>query len=157
MASTGYSVITTANVSLVATTAKTILGIKSGAAFGCDLYAVSLGFDGVTATDKAVLVEVCYCTWATNAPGTNSTTRTPAQMYGRVIAHGVTAASAWSAEPTALTPLEEFTISPIGGTAIQNLPLGQTYDCAVGEGFAIRLTAPTSAVNVRATMKWERC
>lgn len=157
MAKAGYSVITTADVALVATTAKTVLGVKAGAAFGVDLIAIELAFDGVTATDKGVLAELCYNTWATNAPGTNSTSRTPAQLYGRVLAHGVTAASAWTAEPTALTVLEEFRLSPIGGQDIIYLPLGQSYDCAFGEGFSLRLTAPTSAVNARATFKWERC
>jgi hypothetical protein len=153
----GYSVVTTADVALVATVAKTVLGVKSGAAFGVDVNAIALAFDGVTATDKPVLVEVCYCTFATNPPGTASTSRTPAQLYGRTLAHGVTAASNWTTEPTAITVLEEHRLTPMGGTEFIYLPLDQSYDCALGEGFAIRLTAPTSAVNARATMKWERC
>jgi hypothetical protein len=78
-------------------------------------------------------------------------------LVGRTLAHGVTAASNWTTEPTAITVLEEHRLTPMGGTEFIYLPLDQSYDCALGEGFAIRLTAPTSAVNARATMKWERC
>lgn len=156
MAKTGYSVPTGGAVALTAATAKTILGVKSGSAFGVDLKKFSVSFDGVTATAVPVLIEVCYCTWATNAPGTNSTSVTPTQTYGRVIAHGVTAAKTWTTEPTALTVLREFLLTPAGGTVMYDWPLGDTWDCALSEGFALRCTAP-AAVNVRATLDWERC
>jgi hypothetical protein len=154
MAKAGYSVGVGADVALVAATAKTILGIKSGAAFGLDLKKASISFDGKVSTNEPVVVELCYCTWATNGPGTNSTTETPIQWYGRVLAHGITAASAWSAEPTVISVLDEFLIHPQTGVMIP-IPLGDTPDCALGEGFALRCTAP-DAVNARAGLYWER-
>jgi hypothetical protein len=156
---TGYSCDTEAAVALVATTAKTILGVKGNAAFGVDLIGFSIGFDGVTASDKAVLCELCYCTWATNSPGTNSTSVTVDTDYGRAVASGMTAARAWSAEPTVLTPFRELLLSPnttASGPLVWDLPRDRTPDSAVGEGFAIRCTAPTSGVNVRATLQFER-
>jgi hypothetical protein len=153
---TGYSTNTEAAVALVAATAKTVIGVKGGAAFGVDWIGYRIGFDGVTSTDKAVLVELCYCTWATNSPGTNSTSTTVDTMYGRAVASGMTAAKNWTAEPTVLTPFDEFQLTPIGGLVIVNFPRDRTPDSAVAEGFAIRLTAPTNAVNVRASMFFER-
>lgn len=156
MASSGYSVITTAAVALTAATAKCILGVKSHANFGLDLTYVQVSFDGVTASAVPVLVELCYCTFATNSPGTASTTRTPSQKYGRVIAVGATAASAWTTEPTVITVQDEQLLTPNGGLVKWRESLGTSADCAVSEGFVIRCTAPAT-VNVRATMEWERC
>lgn len=155
MAKAGYSAATGAAVALSAATAKSVLGVKSGAAFGVDLKKLRVSFDGVTASAVPVLVELCYATFATNAPGTNSTSVTPAQVYGRVIAHGVTAARTWTAEPTVLTVLDEWLLTPNGGLALYDIPLGDTPDSAVAEGFTVRLTAPAT-VNARATLWWER-
>jgi hypothetical protein len=155
MASVGYKVTTSAAVALAAATAKSILGIKAPTGNGMDLIGASVQFDGASGSAVPVLVELCYCTFATNPPGTNSTSRTPVQAYGRVIAAGATAASNWTAEPTAITVLDEFLFHPQAGVVLQ-LPLGTTYDCAVSEGFLIRCTAP-AIVNARATLHWERC
>lgn len=151
----GYSVVTTADVALAAATAKSVLGVKAHANSGVDLTHASVGFDGVTASAVPVLVELCYCTFATNGPGTNSTSRTPAQEYGRVISVGATAASAWTSEPTALTVLDEMKLTPNGGLVKWQFPLGNTLDSAVSEGFVLRCTA-AAVVNLRATLKWER-
>lgn len=154
MAKAGYSVITTADVALSAATAKSVLGIRGNAAFGVDLIGVRLAFDGTSGSAEPVTVDLCYCTFATNAPGTNSTSRTPAQLYGRVLTHGFTAASNWTTEPTVLTVLEQFLIHPQAGAWI-DVPLGTSYDSAFSEGFVLRLTAP-AAVNAAATFKFER-
>lgn len=154
----GYSAVTEAAVALVAATAKTVVGVLAPAQFGCDLRGASVGFDGVTSTDKAVLVEICACTFATNPPGTNSTSATVQQGYGRTITAGFTAAYNWTTEPTVLAVLFSTLLTPIGGTLpIDLLNGGETYDNAVSTGFAIRLTAPTSAVNARAWLRFERC
>lgn len=155
MAKTGYKAVTGADVALVAATAKTILGVKAGAAFAVDLIQFGIGFDGVAAGNEPVLVELVYSTWATNAPGTASTSVTPVQEYGRVIAHGVTAAKAWTTEPTVLTVLDEFLVHPQSGWR-EFQPFGQGWDCAPSEGLALRCTAP-NAVNCRASIRWERC
>lgn len=155
MAKAGYSVATTAAVALTAATAKTILGVRAGAAFGVDLRRITVGFDGVTASAVPVLVEVVYATFATNAPGTNSTSRTAIQTYGRVLASGVTAASNWTAEPTVLTSLEEILLTPNGGLLVVEFAPDKSFDTALNEGFALRCTAP-AAVNVRATLDFEK-
>lgn len=158
MAKAGYSVATTAAVSLTAATAKSILGIRGNAAFGVDLTGVSVGFAGVTATEVPVLVELFGCTFGTNPPGTNSTSRTPIQLYGRVLTHGFTAGSNWTTEPGTLTSqaLDEMLLTPNGGLVKWAWPLGQSPDSAFSEGFVVRCTAP-SATTVRATFTFERC
>ena len=159
MAKAGYAVETSANVALVAATAKTVLAVLAPATFGVDLRGFTVAFDGVTTTDKPVLVEVCSLTGATNStPGTNNTNENANidQFYGRVIVAGFTAFSASTAEPTVLSPIEQLLLTPNGGTYKYDWPLGETPDSAVSQGFAIRCTAPTSAVNVRAAMRFER-
>lgn len=155
MAKAGYSVTTGAAVALSAATAKHVLGVRAGTAFGVDLKKLRVAFDGTTTTAVPVLVELCYVTFATNPPGTSSTTVTPAQVYGRTIAHGVTAARDWSTPPTVVTVLDEWLLTPNGGLAVYDIPLGDTPDSAPSEGFTIRCTAP-AAVNVRAALWWER-
>jgi hypothetical protein len=110
----------------------------------------------VTAAEVPVTCELCYATFATNGPGTSSSSVTPVQVYGRTIAHGVTAAKNWTSEPTTLTVIGEIPLTPNGGTLLYDLPLGDTFDSATGEGFVLRFTASAS-VSVRATMIWERC
>jgi hypothetical protein len=155
MSASGYSIQTEGAVALVAATAKTIIGVKANAASGVQLKSFELAVDGVTASAIPVLIELCYCTWATNSPGTASTTTTPRQLYGRLLTVGFTSAKNWTTEPTVLTVEKEFLLTPNGGLIAYQYPLGQEPDSALAEGLAIRCTAP-AAVNVRATMALER-
>lgn len=151
---TGYATSTEGAVALGAGVAKTILGVKGGAAFGVDWLGYTIGFDGVAAA-VPVLVELCYCTWATNSPGTNSTATTIDTLYGRAVASGMTAGKTWTVEPTVLTPFFEFLLTPFAGLIIKEFPRDRTPDSALAEGFAIRLNAP-AVVNVRGSMTFER-
>lgn len=155
MAKAGLSIVTGGAVALSAATAKCILGAKANAAGTLDLQKIEVAFDGVTASAVPVLVEIGACTFATNGPGTNSTTVTPSLLYGRSTTVGWTAAKTWTTEPTVITVLEEFLLTPNGGLIVYNWPLGQTIDTPLGEGLVIRCTAPAT-VNVRATMVLER-
>jgi len=151
----GYSTSTEGAIALGAGVAKTILGIRGNAAFGVDWLGYRVGFDGVTASAVPVLVELCYITFATNPPGTNSTASTIDTIYGRVVASGFTAAKNWTAEPTVVTAFDEFLLTPNGGLIVKDFPRDRTPDSAFNEGFGLRLTAP-AIVNVRATMLCER-
>lgn len=155
MAKCGYTVPAGAAVALTAATVKSVIGVRGHANFGLDLKKARIGFDGVTASAVVVLCTLEYCTFATNAPGTNSTSVTPAQAYGRVTTAGFTAARNWTAEPTALTVLDEFTLDPNKGLLFYDFPLGDTPDSAVNEGWVIRCNAP-AAVNMRGTLWVER-
>jgi len=151
-----YTAVTGGAVALTAATAKTVLGVKAHANSGLLLNSYEVAFDGVSASAVPVLVEVCYCTWGANSPGTNSTSVTVVQELGRVLTAGFTAGKTWTTEPTTLTVLREKLLTPNGGVIIYDYPLGTEPDCALGEGFALRLTAPAN-VNVRGTLKVSRC
>jgi len=152
MSKAGYVVATSADVNF--STVKSIVGVKAHANFGLDLMEAAIAFQGTSPTNEPVLVELCYCTFATNSPGTNSTSETPAQLYGRVITAGLTGARAWSSEPTTITMLKSLFIHPQAGIVYQ-IPLGQGFDCAVSEGFVIRCTA-ANAVDARGWLTVER-
>src|SRR5215207_1267013 len=112
MAKSGYITSTEGAVALSAATAKSILGVTAPASFGVDLLGFSVSFDGVTASAVPVLIELCYATFATNAPGTNSTSTTVDQTHGRSITAGFISAKNWTTEPTVLTPLREWLLTP---------------------------------------------
>lgn len=152
-----YACNTEGAVALAAATAKCVVGVKAHANSGLMLCGFTLAFDGVTASAVPVLVEVMYSTWATNSPGTNSTSTTPRQVNGRVLTAGFTSGKTWTTEPTALTAcFPEFLLTPNGGMFTYNFPLGTEPDTALAEGFVIRLTAP-AAVNARAGLIVSRC
>lgn len=155
MAKSGYSVTSGGTVALAAGVAKSILGVRSGAAFGLELIKMGVYFDGVTATAVPVAVELCAATFATNAPGTGSTSVTPLHSYGRAIAHGMTAAKNWTAEPTVLSVIQERLIDPNKGVWEWEHVFAVRPDCDVNQGFVIRCNAP-AAVNVRAGIDVER-
>lgn len=155
MAKAGYSAPAAAGVALAAATAKTVIGVQSPAQFGCDLQGFSLAFDGVTASAVAGVVELCRATFATNAPGTASTSITVQQEYGPTITAGFTAASAWTTEPTVLTPIWRTLIDPNKGLIIIERPPGRSWDTPVSNGWAIRCTY-AAAVNVTPTAWFER-
>lgn len=156
MAKCGYRVVTGGAVALSAATAKSVIGVSATADFGVDLILARFSFDGVTASAIPVLCELCYATFATNGPGTNSSSLTVVQTYGRVLAAGATAAKTWTSEPTVLTTIDEQLLTPAGGLEVYDFPLGNSFDSAFSQGFVMRFTAP-AAVNVRATIGWERC
>ena len=156
----GYSVVVGADVSVAAGATKTVLGVLSGTAFGLHLKKLGLGNRGSGSsipTAEPLLVEICYCTFATNPPGTASTSETPVQTYGRVIAHGVTAASNWTTEPTVLSVWDEFPLHP-QQMMKEGLPFGEEFDTDVSDGFVIRITNPAAnpAVTMRPALHWER-
>ena len=158
MSGAGWGVNTSAAVAL-STTAKSVLGIRAGASFGIQVKHYEVGFNGTTATDGPVYVELCYCTFATNStPGTNNTSESAniRQQYGRVLTNGMTAMSNWTAEPTVLTALDDFWLDPNKGLIIYDYLLGLEPDTALNEGFVLRMTAATGTPSVRASLKVER-
>lgn len=155
----GYSVQATTAVPLAAAgTAKSVLGVNATANFGCVLKKYRVAFDGVLATSLPIYVEICNCTFATNPPGTLSTAETLWQNYGKGITGGFTVARNWTTEPTVVSPLDTFTLTPNGGTVIYDYPLGDCPDVGVSNGFVIRCTIPTGgpAVNFRGALLFER-
>lgn len=157
MSTSGYDVHTESAVAMSAATARTVLGVKAHANSGLQLMEFAVSFDGVTASAVPAFVEIGYCTFATNSPGTNSTSCTARQRYGRVLTAGFTAAHSWTAgnEPTTITVGHAFYVPVFMGLVVKQFPLGQEFDTALAEGLIIRVTAPAT-VNCRAHMMVER-
>jgi hypothetical protein len=161
MAKAGYTTATgtigSAGVALVAATAKSVLTVIAPASFGIDLTKYRIGFDGVTASAVPVAVELCDNTLASNStPGTNNTTGTVGQVYGRSITAGFTAFYNSTTEPTVLSSFERLTLTPNGGLIIYDWPQGTTHDTPVSAGITMRCTAP-AVVNVTGGFWFERC
>jgi cytochrome c oxidase assembly protein Cox11 len=144
-------------VGLSAATAKTVLCVLCPAQFGIDLVGYEIGFDGVTASAVPVLVEICSSTAATNStPGHEQHHGTVNQVSGRAITAGFTGFYNSTSEPTVLTPIDRFSLTPNGGTIVRDYQAPNTPDTAVSSGFVVRCTAP-AVVNVNATLWFERC
>lgn len=147
----GYTAEVGASVALAAGTAKTVLSVIAPAQFGVDLISYRISFDGVTAANTPVVIEVV--SYTTDGTGTAGTVN---QAYGRSITAGFTTKYNYSAEPTVPTSLDTFRITPNGGTIVYDYPRDRTPDCAVSNLIGLRLTA-AQIVNVTATMTFERC
>lgn len=148
------------SVTLTASTAKTCLMLITPAQFGLDLKKFRVSFDGITPLDPSVLIELVTSTNATNStPGTNNTSVTPSQAYGRSITTGFTAFAASTTEPTVLSVFEGWTQSPYMSNIWYDWPLGDTPDFAVSVGIGFRLTPGTLTATTHAhiTAYFERC
>jgi hypothetical protein len=160
--SSGYKAHTEGEVALAAAgTTKSILGIAGNANFGIVLKELWFDFDGVTSTNNPVKLAIARCTFATNAPGTNSTSVTVKQSYGRQAGTGFAAGKNWTAEPTVIETVaeEEFALDPNKGLFRYPWPLSDEPDSALGEGWVLRAlveTGDTVAAAIRAGMRVQR-
>jgi hypothetical protein len=156
-----YVCTTEGNVAPTTATLKYVCGVKAHANSGLQLQGFQISFDGSTASAAPALVEVVYTTWATNGPGTNSTSTTPRQVNGRVLTAGFTSATNWSSAPTGgLTPVtpSDLYVPQYNGTLVYRFPEGDQPDTALAEGFVMRVTATFSGtLNVRASLTVARC
>jgi hypothetical protein len=142
-------------------TVKSILGVAGNANFGVVLKELWVDFDGLTSSNNTVKLAIARCTFATNAPGTNSTTVTVKQSNGRHAATGFAAGKSWTAEPTVIETVaeEEFSLDPNKGLFRYPWPLGDEPDSALGEGWLLRAlieTSDTVSAAARAGMRFCR-
>lgn len=148
---------TGAAVALAAATAKSVIGVRAPSNSQVYVKRYRLSFDGVTASAVPAFIEICQATFATNGPGTNSTSVTPVLLSGRSTAVGATAAKNWTTEPTVLTAIEEFNLTPNAGVLFYDFPLQDEPDSAdINQGFVVRVTA-TATVNIRSGLVFGRC
>lgn len=154
MASIGYT-IQSASAALTASATKTVVVARAGATFGIQALKWGVSFDG-SAAAAGIQCQLVYVTFATGTPGTNSTTITPLQMYGRVLAHGMTAAGHWTTEPTVVTVLESKYIQQSGAYEWA-IPLGKEPETAFSEGLGVRVITPAAVTpNCSAFIQVER-
>lgn len=151
----GYAVEIGSGVALTPGAPKTVVMITPGSAVALRLVEWAIGFDGTTAANVPVLVELLEWNGATLG---NKTNATPQQTYGESTA--TTLASGFvnfTTESTVLTSIKEYLITPNGGLVIMQAPLGRelTITTSLGaiKGFLLRCTAQ-QAVNVRGYMEY---
>lgn len=132
-------------------TAKSILNVIAEAGGHIRLTEIGVGLDA-TPTDP-VLVELCHSTQATAGSSSAVTPRLAnGGMSGAVV--DSSAAKNYTAEPTALTPIREWTI-PDKAPLIIQFPLGREPGSNVADGLVLRLTNPTgTSPNARAYMEF---
>lgn len=135
----------------VTATPKSILGVKAAANIALRAWKIAVSCDGVDATKGPALIEICSCTFATNGPGTNSTSVTPAKEdTGRDETVQCTAARAWSAEPTVLTVAGQFNVPTFNGVVIATL----NNIIPGGAGLVVRVTLPSGVTNNCSITLW---
>lgn len=87
-----------------ATGIKTALGGKAASAVCVKVLETAFSFDGSTSTATPAQCEFDQITFATNGPGTNSASATPAKKdTGRAETIQSSWASTWTAQPTVIT------------------------------------------------------
>ena len=135
---------------IAATTAETLIQIVTPSTRRAELIRWGVSFDGVTATDAAVDVELLRQTTA----GTASA-QTPLLLNPADPAALCSAQITFTAEPTAGDILEAHQVTPIGGLLVVEYARDERPVMAVSTRLALRATAPTSGVNVTAFMVWQ--
>lgn len=132
-------------VALTATTAKSVLGIKAAANVPVKATEVQISFDGATSSNAPAVCESMQSTFATNGPGTNSTSVTPPKRdTGRAETIQATAAKTWTAEPTVLTLQRVIDIGQFNGVYHNIFPFDTPFIIIGGQGLVLRLTSPNN-------------
>lgn len=136
-------------------TAKTILSVIAGTGKMVALTEVCCSFDGTTASEKPILVELCRSTQAGAGTSTSVTLRSVRGNPNGT--SGSTAAKNFSVEPTTVTPVREWLVDPNKGMLLVQEPLGREPVSLDGDALLLRMTIPSAgaAVNTRAYMEIE--
>jgi hypothetical protein len=139
-------------IALSAATTRTCAAIVAAASDEVQLIEMAVSFDGVTASAVPVLVELCD--YDVTSTGTR-TTGTPFQIRGQRSAVSTAYFHSYTgAEPTVLTPVYKWYVTPNGGLLHLQWPLGREPSTVIAKGLALRCTAPAT-VNVSVAMIWE--
>lgn len=138
------------SVALSGATAKTVIGVQAAANIALKLLEASASFDGATSTNAPAVVDFNRVTFATNAPGTNSTAITEANTKrdpGRAETPQMQAGHTWTVEPTVLTAQHSKDVGQFNGLYHYIAPFSAPHIIVGGQGFCITITSP-NAVNV---------
>lgn len=136
--------------------AKTVLNVIAGANQPVSIFEWGVSFDGVTSSAVPATVELCQSTQATAGTGAASP---PAivQVGGKTITAQVTSAHNFTAEPTALTTVEQVFVPQFMGYWVNKYPLGLEPDTDLSGGtvraLAIRVNV-TANVNCLAYIRF---
>lgn len=146
-----YTVESAGDIALSAATAKSTLAVINAANALHRIIEMSASFDGQTAGNEPVTVELCRSTQAT--AGT-STAHTIAQSGGPVRTVQASGQRNYTAEPTVLTSIKRWLVHPQTSFTLQ-FPLGrEPEEPTTSDAYIIRCTAP-DAVNFQGYLEFE--
>lgn len=138
-----------------ATGAKTCLNVIAGANQACNILEWGISMDGATSTAVPATVQLCQSTQATAGTSAGSV---PAvvQTTGRSKTAQFTVGHNYTAEPTALTVIEQYFVPQFNGMFARAYNLGQEPETDFSGGtvkaLALRINT-TATVNVLAWMR----
>ena len=142
-------------VALAAAVAKSLVGVKAPANQAIFIMEVAVSFDGATSSNPSVVVDLGRCTFATNSPGTASTTYTPSKKDpGRGETPQSAGAVNWTTEPTVITPFRTIDVPQFGGVYHYICPITAPLVVAGGQGFVVRANSP-QVVNASGFVEFE--
>lgn len=144
--------IDSADISLVAATAKTALQLVAGATRRSKIKEIGVSFASVTSTDAPVLAEL-----RTQSTAGTSSAFTPFPLVPDDPAAIQTARNLFTVEPTdvALVYPGPWRVTPVGGLFIYQWPEGEELRVAISTRVGLRLTSPAALSNVRAYMIYQ--
>jgi hypothetical protein len=130
---------------LTGSAAKTVVGVQAPANIAVKFLEAKISFDGAVSTNTPVTVEIAKSTFATNAPGTASTTATKHKRDpGRQETIQSLAATNWTTEPTVLTVEDTCYVGQYNGLYHYIAPFASPIIVPGGQGIVIRVTSPNN-------------
>lgn len=145
MAYNRFDISPAATVACVASTKKTVLGVAAASNIVLKLLEMSESFDGAVSSNAPAITEMDQITFATNAPGTNSTSATPAkQDTGRGETVQATAAYNWTTQPTVITQQYPLDLGQYNGVYHYVYPQTAPQLIIGGKGAGISITTPNN-------------
>lgn len=144
-----------AAVALTAATPKTVVGFVAPTNIAEKIIGWEWYANGSTSTAVPITVELCQCTFATNAPGTNSTSVTPRKANTNMAeTFQLAAAVNWTAEPTVITVVQTKYLPAYNGKDSKYSPFDPLFIVPGAAGWLVRMTAPAN-VTVSGTITFE--
>jgi hypothetical protein len=133
------------SVALTGTTAKTVAGVKAATNVAVTVLENRFSADGATSSNAPAVVDLARCTFATNSPGTNSTSFTPLKREpGRAETVQATAGYTWTTEPTVITAQNTMDVGQFNGLYHYINPYNIPFVVAGAAGWVIRANSPNN-------------
>ncbi len=128
-----------------ATGLKTALGIKAATNVCVKVMEALWSFDGATSGNAPAVCEFDQITFATNGPGTNSTSVTPSKSdTGRAETIQATAAKTWTAQPTVIAVQWPVDVGQYNGIYHYINPFVSPFIIIGGQGAGISINTPNT-------------
>lgn len=148
-----YSVTTEGEEALAAAASETLVQLRGVTTAKARIVAWGVSFDGVTAGDAPIVVDLLFQTTDGTATGATEVSLNPDEPAALV-----TGFHSFTAEPTAGGIIESYEVHPQAGMVIREYPPGREpmITNATSSRIAIRATTPAAvSPNAVAWIQWE--